>query len=337
MSERKIFIKTFEDCVLVRGYYSCVLYDLTKKKYYSLSKKQAEWYEAIDSLPFSEIEVKAKKEKAFKSFFDFLLKKEIIFTCNYDDLKLFPKIKIDWYSPYKISNLIIVRSKESNNKILSLVDKFTRLGIKHIQLFLEDEINENELLLYLSEFSSTPIKSIEIITRVDISEKLLRLYKLVERTQLVTVTITNSLEFKLIKKRNEHPFNLLFIKNEFEEIFLELPPDPQYFVIDVRQFAESHYYNTYFNQKLIIDREDYLLTNIGGSKIGNIFDIDLEEFVNTERGQYLWKVKKDDIEICKDCEYRYMCVDSRTPLREKGKWRYTSDCLYDPYLGKWRN
>jgi len=54
----------------------------------------------------------------------------------------------------------------------------------------------------------------------------------------------------------------------------------------------------------------------------------------------LWTLSKDHIEICKDCEYRYMCLDCR-PLARKGGGDElcvkVSHCLYDPYQGEWLN
>ena len=46
-----------------------------------------------------------------------------------------------------------------------------------------------------------------------------------------------------------------------------------------------------------------------------------------------WGLSKDKIEICKDCEYRYVCNDCRpisSSLHDRGKI-----CNYNPYTGKW--
>ncbi len=46
-----------------------------------------------------------------------------------------------------------------------------------------------------------------------------------------------------------------------------------------------------------------------------------------------WKLSKDKINVCKDCEYRYVCFDCR-PLADSLNTRGTN-CLYNPYLGRW--
>ena len=51
-----------------------------------------------------------------------------------------------------------------------------------------------------------------------------------------------------------------------------------------------------------------------------------------------WSFTKDDVEVCKDCEYRYVCEDCRPlAMGECGsiKAKYPR-CLYDPYTGIWK-
>lgn len=51
----------------------------------------------------------------------------------------------------------------------------------------------------------------------------------------------------------------------------------------------------------------------------------------------LWHVNKDKVEVCKECEFRYMCVDYRQPVQRKDKtWYYASECIYNPYISKWK-
>lgn len=50
-----------------------------------------------------------------------------------------------------------------------------------------------------------------------------------------------------------------------------------------------------------------------------------------------WSITKDQIEICKDCEYRYACHDCRPlSLGECGDlYAKYPRCFYDPYSGTW--
>ncbi len=51
----------------------------------------------------------------------------------------------------------------------------------------------------------------------------------------------------------------------------------------------------------------------------------------------MWKLSKDHIEVCCDCEYRYACMDCR-PLAKGETGNFFGkrlSCLYNPYTGVW--
>lgn len=57
--------------------------------------------------------------------------------------------------------------------------------------------------------------------------------------------------------------------------------------------------------------------------------------------QDIWQTTKDDVLVCQDCEYRYVCLDCR-PISEGascGNGQYETApyprCTYNPYEGKW--
>ena len=47
-------------------------------------------------------------------------------------------------------------------------------------------------------------------------------------------------------------------------------------------------------------------------------------------------MKKDETDVCKDCEFRHMCVDNRLPYeRSPNEWYHKIECNYNPYIAKW--
>jgi hypothetical protein len=51
----------------------------------------------------------------------------------------------------------------------------------------------------------------------------------------------------------------------------------------------------------------------------------------------LWSINKDQITVCKDCEFRYVCTDCRAYLLDAGDlYSKPSKCTYDPYTAEWR-
>lgn len=74
--------------------------------------------------------------------------------------------------------------------------------------------------------------------------------------------------------------------------------------------------------------------------MGKLSDnISLAGIIKSEELQYFWKITKDNVEVCKDCEYRYVCQDCR-PLAEAvlgSLYAKYPRCKYDPFKGEWLN
>ena len=75
--------------------------------------------------------------------------------------------------------------------------------------------------------------------------------------------------------------------------------------------------------------------------VGNVKNNSLQEIVEGQKLQTVWRNTKDQVLVCQDCEYRYVCFDCR-PLSEgvnQGRGDYLSApyprCTYNPYTGEW--
>ena len=63
----------------------------------------------------------------------------------------------------------------------------------------------------------------------------------------------------------------------------------------------------------------------------------LKDVIKTDEVKKKWNINKDRLLVCKDCEYRYMCVDSRYPIEiGDNQWKFNSECHYNPYIAKWK-
>ena len=90
------------------------------------------------------------------------------------------------------------------------------------------------------------------------------------------------------------------------------------FLLIQNSFLETLHFNNCLNQKISIDRLGKIKNCPSMTK--DFGDVSLrpsfEDIVTSEDFRYLWKIKKDDIEICKDCELRYACLDCRAYLTD---------------------
>ena len=106
-------------------------------------------------------------------------------------------------------------------------------------------------------------------------------------------------------------------------------------------FTEAQEHHTYFNRKLCIDT-DGTIKNASecAEAFGNIADLtsadDLFQIISSPDFQKYWFIRKDQTDVCKDCEFRYLCTDNRVPVkRNDHEWYHTVECGYNPYISLW--
>jgi len=115
------------------------------------------------------------------------------------------------------------------------------------------------------------------------------------------------------------------------------------FFCNIMFFTESQHYNTYYHKKIFISKDGLISNMLNSSKnFGNINQIynkcELIEIIALQDFQLLWYASKEKISICKDCEFRHLCIDRRIPLKRKNdSWYFTTECNYNPYICKWKN
>lgn len=68
---------------------------------------------------------------------------------------------------------------------------------------------------------------------------------------------------------------------------------------------------------------------------GHIQHTKLKECLEKEDFKKLWHIKKDEIEICRDCEFRYLCPDCRVFTISDNLYSKPKKCNYDPYKNSW--
>lgn len=69
---------------------------------------------------------------------------------------------------------------------------------------------------------------------------------------------------------------------------------------------------------------------------GNIKDTTLQEALDQPDFKKYWNVTKDQIEVCKDCEFRYICTDCRAYTEHpENMYAKPLKCGYNPYTCEW--
>lgn len=119
--------------------------------------------------------------------------------------------------------------------------------------------------------------------------------------------------------------------------------------IDLKNFNLSHPFsleskahNSCLYKKISVDQNGYIRNCPSmPQSFGNISHTSLKEASQATDLKKYWNLTKDTIEVCKDCEFRYVCMDcraytERTHTNSEGvDISKPLKCGYDPYTGKW--
>jgi len=319
-----ISYRLYNSCKLIKGHNAYLIYDLGRIKAYYVSLKIGNY---IINQPSVNLLKKDKQE------LDGLIKKEILYEVN----SVISENMILNINPYEssslITNLILDFSDYYLINAYIIIDLIENIRIKNIQIQIDSGFNINSLLSFIDYFSNTIVNHIELVFRFQCDENdLFEILSMNDRVQSIMV----------IKKQDKSLINngkILFIS---DKIYLQ-GAHPIKFSINKMLFDESQEFNTYFNKKLHIDKFGNLNNAPEYKKIFiNIFKNysinKVKKIINTKEFRKYWQVKKSSCNICKDCEFRHMCVDNRLPFQDNnGLWSHQIECNYNPYTNKWKN
>jgi len=280
----------------------------------------------------------AENRKVLLEYFDWLMNKDILYlTPNKDDLDNFQNISNEWDSPYDITNGIIDIDELSKPEAFNRVSKFMELKVPHIELRFFCDISEEELSQILAPSLGSEINSIIIYLPYRQGKDHSKFESLVQKhLRILALYIYSSPEEKKLNLHNNQS-QIVFLNKNINDKNCGIV-DQKYFISNVSFQRESRHFNTCLNRKISIDSKGNIKNCPSMTKsYGNINDITLEEVLNKQEFKDVWNIKKDDIKICQDCEFRYICPDCRAFIENpRDIYSKPLKCGYDPYTGVWQ-
>jgi len=336
------FFKLFAACIPVLGYNRSIICDLEGGELYYIPNDLCKVLLNHEDVKISKIKriYNYKFDDTIDEYFEYLSQLNLGFFT--DSPQLFPKMDKSWYSPFKISNAIIDIDNFRFPYVTKILDQLDSLYCKYIQIrfFGENEYkNLIELISYLDKTKST-IFSVQFIIKYDIDISLAKIEKFLENySRVVSVIVYSSPKNKLINVESlERKYIFYSKQNTINETACGNISE-SLFSVNIENFTESLKFNSCLNKKISIDTRGNIKNCPSFSQsFGNIEGTTLEEAVSHKDFRKYWHITKDQIEVCKDCEFRYVCTDCRA-YRENPNNLYSKPlkCGYDPYTNKWED
>ncbi|MDL2312668.1 grasp-with-spasm system SPASM domain peptide maturase [Bacteroidales bacterium OttesenSCG-928-B11] len=322
----------------VKGYARSVIQDLSKYTYYFAPNTLAEVLKSLEGKTINECLIKhpIAHHETIKEYVDFLVDNQFVYLSE-------QHISFDHSSsvfdyPAVISNAIIVLEDIDIAKLQKWIFDLEILGCENIQIYCKKKLLLQDVSGILSVFENTRILNLEIL--LNFTDYLLdkNTVNLLfdQQTRLFKIVVYNSpdsnINFIDVFKQKSIIYNKATI-NYLDCGFVH----PVAFRKNADFFNESKTYNNCLNKKLCIDFDGNIKNCPAMQQsFGNIKDTSLQDAIKKNGFKNLWCIHKDQIEVCKDCEFRYMCTDCRCFIKTpENIYSQPAKCTYNPYICKW--
>jgi SPASM domain peptide maturase of grasp-with-spasm system len=326
----------YTNCLLIDGYQRSVIVDIQMGEHYFIPTVLGSIISIFQGRTISDIESHYGKENGviIKEYFNYLYKKKLIFFT--DNTRQFPPIELSYKIPSIITNAIVNLSFSINYEIIpKLLDE---ISCKAVVLDCSSNVKLCQIEEVLSLYSSTGIRHIEIYIKDAINIALLKpiFYK---ENRLQRIIVFNAKENYHYSFENGMGREIIYTEKDYK---LNSKKKVVHFSVHPTIFFESQKHHTYFNRKLYIGgRGEIKNAPECKDEFGYIHDIktikELKNIIAKPEFQKYWLAHKELCDVCKDCEFKHMCIDNRIPSqREDGSWYHQEECDYNPYISKWK-
>lgn len=337
---KKVF-RLFSNCILTEGVSRSLIVDLQKENYYLIPNDLQQILTIDRNHTLEEIYDKYDSEdtETIKEYFDFLVEKRLGWWIADDDIPNFPTMELNYLHPGEINNSIVELKRIDIEYISNIVHQLNNLSCRHLELRLYFKIKSPDRLnTILNLFHETSIESVNLMIKEISSytkQQFLSLYKDFNRLFTTTVFSAATNQYMEIDKslaKYVLEYQPKLTDNKLCGLIL-----PDYFTKNISSFSESKMHNSCLNQKISIDISGKIKNCPSISQsFGNIKDTTLQEALDHPDFKKYWNINKDQIQTCKDCEFRYICTDCRAYLEDpKDIYSKPLKCGYNPYTGEW--
>jgi len=334
----KRYFRLYANCLPVRGYTRSSICDVQRGRLQFIPNDLYEILEkhADRSIPEIIQVFGEENRETIEEYFDFLYTEDYIFYCELDDLKLFPPLDLSWDHPSMITNAIVDIGLESRHHFDSIISQLEGLGCKDIQLRFFRETSIPELSGIMDLLLTSSIKSVELL--IPYSERFVdaEIIRFAEANLRIHFLVLHSSPFnRQIETKSKTVIR--FVEDVISDETHCGHISEGYFTVNLATFTESQKYNSCLNRKIAIDRNGEIKncpsmrTSYGNIKDNNIKGVLLDHPALKE----MWLINKDQVEICKDCEFRYVCTDCRAYTVKNDSLSKPAKCKYDPYTAEW--
>lgn len=330
------YFRLHANCIPVKGASRSTICDLQRQRHILIPNGLHEILTAHRDSTVDEIKAAYdhQHDDVIDEYFEHLIQQGVGFWC--DDPEAFPELSLEWDRPERITNALIDVDDDSTHDYASIFSQLDDLFCKAVQLRFYSPVDADGVSDVLQHSADGRLRSIEVLMPaaswdIPALASLAESYPRLSRIYLYGADETRRMTL------NPHNTHLVWHEEVVDGPSCCGQVHPEYFVTHIDVFTEAQEHNSCLNRKVSIDREGEI-RNCPSMPLsyGNVDDTSLHSAVMQRDFQELWSINKDQIDVCKDCEFRYVCTDCRAFIEDPDdRYSKPSKCGYDPYTATW--
>jgi SPASM domain peptide maturase of grasp-with-spasm system len=336
------YFKLFACCKIVKGAKRSLIMDLQRGTFEAIPNDLFTFIVEHNRMSDVEIEARLSPENLniVSEYYKYHVVNEYGFWCDsIDEFDRFPDMSDEWDSPYLINNAIIDIGVNNNLDYAEILKQFSSLRVPHLQLRSTFDLNFQFYIDLIKTIEKSNIISVQLVIpypKLNIPITTLKKF-LRANLRISSLTFHGSPFYKVVKVIGNLSY-IYFVKRNVistKDCGIIRSKD---FGISLSLYTESLNFNTCLNRKIGIDADGEIRNCPSMTKsFGNIKNKSLFEALNEDEFRSLWKITKDQIDVCKDCEFRYLCTDCRANIKDTSNiFSQPARCNYNPYIAKWK-
>jgi SPASM domain peptide maturase of grasp-with-spasm system len=329
--------RLFACCVPVRGARRSTVCDLQRGAYHLIPNGLYEILTEHRDLSAEEV-VAHYGESArgvIEEYFEFLVEHELGFWCDEPDA--FPLLDLEYETPEAVTNAVVDVGPRSRHDFARIFAELDDLGCKALQLRFFRPVPHEELWGLMERLAPGKVRGVEVVMPYAPHWDLPEIQRLCFTHQRLCGVVLHSAP----EDAGHRVWGLQVPVTHTRQVIDSAAHcgqvHPGYFVVNLVSFTEAQTRNSCLNGKIAVD-EAGEIRNCPSMphSFGNAATTSLHAALAASGFRDAWRISKDRVETCRDCEFRYVCTDCRAFVRAPGDaFAKPATCVYDPYTATW--
>lgn len=330
------FFNLHSSIIPVKGFKKSILCDLQKNTYREIPN---DLYSLL--IDFKEKTINSVYEKyditthkVLDQIFEFLIEEDYVFLSkSKSNIQKLP-LNFPVYSEIINNSIIDINGGSDLNSVKKFIEELNDFGCKNLSLRFFDDFKFKKVVLNILKFiENKTIRYIELTINSNLFEKQELITLLNKNVRVYIIWIYGSKEDELIESNHQ---KIIFSKAKNINSKSCGKISPTYFFSDITMFSLNKNVNSCLYGKISLDVNGNIKNCPSlNNSFGDIRNNSINDVLLNEDFKELWNINKDQINVCKDCEFRYICSDCRAYI--DNKYEKPFKCKYNPYEGIWED